>query len=77
MTSLTLTLNPLFSLSDDQFFALCAQNQDLRFERTAQGELVVMSLAGSNSSQHLSAWKLYDKISCLLALSLGGSHFQG
>jgi Uma2 family endonuclease len=51
MTSLTLTLNPLFSLSDDQFFTLCAQNQDLRFERTAQGELVVMSPAGSNSGK--------------------------
>jgi Uma2 family endonuclease len=51
MTSLTLTLNPLFSLSDDQFFTLCAQNQDLRFERTAQGELVVMSPAGSNSGR--------------------------
>jgi Uma2 family endonuclease len=51
MTSLTLTLNPLFSLSDDQFFTLCAQNQDLRFERTVQGELVVMSPAGSNSGR--------------------------
>jgi Uma2 family endonuclease len=51
MTSLTLTLDPLFSLSDDQFFALYAKNRDLRFERTANGELVVMSPAGSNSGR--------------------------
>ncbi|MBC7881646.1 MAG: Uma2 family endonuclease [Anaerolineae bacterium] len=51
MTSLTLTLDPLLSLSDEHFFALCAQNRDLSFERTAQGELVVMSPAGSDSGR--------------------------
>jgi Uma2 family endonuclease len=51
MTTLTLKLDPLLSLSDAQFFALCAQNRDLRFERTANGELVVMSPAGSNSGR--------------------------
>jgi Uma2 family endonuclease len=34
---------------DDDFFALCRANPDLRLERTAQGDLIVMAPAGSES----------------------------
>ncbi|MBC8122194.1 MAG: Uma2 family endonuclease [Gemmatimonadaceae bacterium] len=49
MTSLTLNLDALVALTDEQFYKLCRSNRDLRFERTAAGELIVMSPAGSKS----------------------------
>lgn len=30
------------NLTDEQFFQLCQNNPDLRFERTASGELIIM-----------------------------------
>ena len=33
-------------LSDEQFFQLCQQHRDLKFERTANGELTIMSPTG-------------------------------
>lgn len=37
-------------LSDDKLFQLCAQNPELRIERTARGDLIVMTPAGGESS---------------------------
>lgn len=50
MTALTLNLNPIIKLTDDQFFQLCQENENIRLERTAKGELVIMSLAGGETS---------------------------
>lgn len=36
-------------LSDEQFYHLCQQNESLRFEMTAQRELIVMSSVGGES----------------------------
>jgi Uma2 family endonuclease len=36
-------------VSDDDFSALCVVNTDLRLERTAQGDLIVMTPAGSET----------------------------
>ena len=49
MTALTLNLNPVIQLTDEQFFQLCQVNRDLRFERTATGELIVMPPAGGET----------------------------
>ena len=38
-------------LSDRQYWDLCHQNRDLRFERTATGELIVMSPTGGETSR--------------------------
>lgn len=46
MNPLTLTLYPTVILSDQQFQQLCRHNRDLRLERTAQGELVIMPPTG-------------------------------
>jgi Uma2 family endonuclease len=46
MTALILNLSPTIELTDEQFFQLCQHNQDLRIERTAQGELIIMPLTG-------------------------------
>ena len=50
MSSTTLSLpTPLvldLELTDEQFFRLCQKHRDLKFERTADGELIVMSPTG-------------------------------
>ena len=43
---------PVLELTDDQFFDLCQLNRELRIERTAQGELLIMPPAGWETSEH-------------------------
>lgn len=50
MTALTLNLNPVIQLTDEQFFMLCQVNENLRFERTATGEIIIMPPAGGETS---------------------------
>jgi Uma2 family endonuclease len=49
MTTLTLNLNPIIKLTDEQFFELCQENENIRLERTAKGELIIMSPAGGET----------------------------
>jgi Uma2 family endonuclease len=45
-------------LTDEQFFELCSANRDLRFERSADGELIIMAPTGGgtgNKNAELSA----------------------
>jgi Uma2 family endonuclease len=55
MDMITLDLRPSLTLTDDQFAQICQHNRDLRFERTAQGELVIMApTGGETGSRNLS-----------------------
>lgn len=63
MTALTLNLDPLIQLTDEAFYKLCQINPDIKFERTAQGELIIVSPTGGESgrknrrlTQRLGAW---------------------
>jgi Uma2 family endonuclease len=38
-------------LTDDQFFRLCRDNEDLRFEMSAEGELIIMSPSRPRTSR--------------------------
>ena len=38
-----------FPLTDEQFFQLCINNHDVRFERNAQGDLIIMSPTGGET----------------------------
>lgn len=51
MTTITLNLRPTIELTDEQFEQICRANRDLRFERTAEGELIVMSPTGSETGE--------------------------
>jgi Uma2 family endonuclease len=51
MTTLTLNLEPITDLTDEQFQKLCQANPDLQLERTAAGELIVMPPTGWESGQ--------------------------
>ena len=46
---LVLRLGPAVDLSEDQFFTLCQINHELRIERNAAGELLIMPPAGSGT----------------------------
>lgn len=50
MNALTVNLNPIIELTDEQFFQLCQVNENLRFERTATGELIIMPPTGGETS---------------------------
>jgi Uma2 family endonuclease len=45
-SAITLDLTPFVQLSDDQFYQLCQNHRELKFERTAQGELVIVAPVG-------------------------------
>jgi Uma2 family endonuclease len=47
----TLDLHPSLDLTDEQFEQICTRNPDLKFERTAQGELVVVALTGGETGR--------------------------
>ncbi len=46
MAAIVLNLKPFVDLSDDQFYELCQNHRELKFERTAQGELVIVAPVG-------------------------------
>ena len=43
------TLQLTIDLTDEQFWQLCHKNQDFKFERTASGELLIMSPTGGET----------------------------
>ena len=58
-----------FQLSNEQFYQLCQDNRDLRFERSCQGDLVIMSPTGGETSNRnieiayqLQAWSRQNKL---------------
>lgn len=49
MNALTLNLPPILELTDEQFYQLCQVNRDLRIERSAKGELIIMPPTGGET----------------------------
>ncbi|GAB4245059.1 MAG: Uma2 family endonuclease [Stanieria sp.] len=49
--SLPSPLQLSIDLTDEQFWQLCQRNRDYRFERNAQGDLIVMSPTGSDTGR--------------------------
>ncbi len=65
--AIALKLAPLVPLDDDQLFAFCQLNRDLRIERDAEGVLVLMAPVGGASSarnlellRQLGNWTQHD-----------------
>lgn len=46
MTAITLDLHPVVDLTSEQFYKLCQANPDIKLERSAQGDLIVMPPTG-------------------------------
>lgn len=67
--SLPAPLELTIDLTDEQFFRLCQNNRDLRFERTATGELIIMPPTGSETGDRnaeltyqLRAWSRQNQL---------------
>src|SRR5690349_1780722 len=62
----SLRLGQALSLDDDGLFELCAANPEMRLERTADGDLIVMTPAGgasSNRNAHvIGALQLWSRV---------------
>ncbi len=43
--------SPVMEMDDEQFFRFCRLNRDLRIERTAEGDLIIMPPAGGSSGR--------------------------
>ena len=74
----TLRLEPVLHLSDNQLLELCQLNRDLRIERTSQGDLVIMTPAGAGSGRRnseilfqLEAWAKEDGTGVIFSASAG------
>ncbi len=51
MTALTINLNPVIQLTDEQFYHLCRVNPDVKFERNTERELIIMSPTGGETGK--------------------------
>lgn len=73
-TPLELTIE----LTDEQFFQLCQNNRDLRFERSASGDLIIMPPTGSETgnrnidlSYQLQGWSRQNNLGLAFDSSTG------
>ncbi len=49
MTAITVNFNSIIDLTDEQFYQLCRKNPDLKFERNAQGQIIIMPPTGGET----------------------------
>jgi Uma2 family endonuclease len=49
MTAIAINLNPIIQLTDNQFYQLCRENPEIKFERNARGELLIMPPTGGET----------------------------
>src|ERR1022692_4527011 len=47
--AISVQLSPAYPMTQDQFFDFCQQNADKRFERTAEGELIITAPSGGDA----------------------------
>jgi len=51
MPPITVDLSPVVQLTDEQFWQLCQRNRTVKFERNAQGDLILMTPTGGDSGR--------------------------
>lgn len=52
MTVFTINLEPVVHITDEQFYVLCRANPDVKFERSASGDLVIMAPTGGETGSY-------------------------
>jgi len=52
MTAIAINLNPIIQLTDNQFYQLCRENPEVKFERNAAGELLIMPPTGGETGNY-------------------------
>ncbi len=78
MNSITINLNSVIKLDEDQFYELCQSNPDVKFERNAKGELIIMSPTGGLTGKYnadivtdLNLWNRQKKLGIVFDSSTG------
>ena len=78
MNSITINLNSVIKLDEDQFYELCQSNPDVKFERNAKGELIIMSPTGGLNGKYnadivtdLNLWNRQKKLGIVFDSSTG------
>jgi Uma2 family endonuclease len=78
MEAILLDVRSIGGLTDDELFALCASNDMLRIERTAQGEIMLLHPTGGGSgyrnneiSRQLGNWNYRTKLGKVFDSSAG------
>jgi len=51
MTAITINFNNIFKLTDDQFYQLCRDNPEIKFERNIRGEITIMPPTGGETGK--------------------------
>ncbi|MEH2394755.1 MAG: Uma2 family endonuclease [Nostoc sp.] len=51
MTAITINFNHVVKLTNDQFYQLYRDDPDVKFERNAKGELIVMPVTGGETGK--------------------------
>ncbi len=84
MTNLTIDISSVIDLTDEQFFQLCQINKDIRFERNAKGDLIIMSPTGGETgiinadiSANLGIWNRQTKLGVGFNSSVGYQLLNG
>ncbi|MDZ8026358.1 MAG: Uma2 family endonuclease [Nostoc sp. DedQUE01] len=69
MTAIAIKLNSIIELTDNQFYQLCRENPEIKFERNAAGELLIMPPIGGETgnrnfeiSVELGIWNRQSKL---------------
>ncbi|HEY9849795.1 MAG TPA: Uma2 family endonuclease [Leptolyngbyaceae cyanobacterium] len=78
IATLSTPLELTIDLTDEQFFQLCQNNRDLRFERSASGDLIIMPPTGSETghrnidlSYQLQGWSCQNNLGLAFDSSTG------
>ncbi|MEA5571365.1 Uma2 family endonuclease [Calothrix sp. UHCC 0171] len=78
MEALTVDFKSVIELTDEQFYQLCRSNPDIRFERNATGELIIMPPVGGETgnrngrvTQQLFNWSDIDNTGIAFDSSTG------
>ncbi|MCC5629064.1 Uma2 family endonuclease [Nostoc sphaeroides] len=78
MDALTINFTPVLQITDEQFFQLCQINELIRFERNADGTLLLMPLVGgltsnrnANLTAQLGVWNRDESLGIAFGSSVG------
>ena len=52
MTAFTISLEPVIHVTDEQFYQLCQANPEVKFERDAVGDLIIMAPTGGETGSY-------------------------
>jgi Uma2 family endonuclease len=78
VTAITVNFNSVIDISDEQFYQLCLNNPDTKFERKADGEIIIMPPTGGETGKRNSdlvgqfwAWNRQTKLGEVFDSSTG------